>query len=95
MISSESLIVLTLKSLASCLFPFLSFLILAFTSLFANLLGFLPLQLGGREGGFAMSVAQLGMTGSVGIFVSIICRVRELFWAAAGILLMKVGNHKT
>lgn len=72
-----------------------SFLILAFTSLFANLLGFLPLQLGGREGGFAMSVAQLGMTGSVGIFVSIICRVRELFWAAAGILLMKVGNHKT
>lgn len=69
-----------------------SFLILAFTSLFANLLGFLPLQLGGREGGFAMSVAQMGMTGDVGMFVSIICRVRELFWTSIGLLLMKIGK---
>ena len=69
-----------------------AFLILAFTSLFANLLGFIPLQLGGREGGFAISVAQLGMTGGTAMFISIISRVRELFWAAAGILLMKVGK---
>ena len=69
-----------------------AFLILSFTSLFANLLFFLPLQLGGREGGFAMSVPQMGMTADIGIFVSIICRVRELFWTAIGLLLMKVGN---
>lgn len=69
-----------------------SFLILAFTSLFANLLGFLPLQLGGREGGFAMSVAQMGMTGGTAMFISIICRVRELFWTSIGLLLMKVKN---
>ncbi len=67
-------------------------LILAFTSLFANLLFFLPLQLGGREGGFALSTVQLGMTGQVSMSVSIICRVRELFWTAVGLLLMKVGN---
>ncbi len=80
-----------------CLMTFIhSFLILAFTSLFANLLGFLPLQLGGREGGFAMSMAQLGMTGGTAMFVSIICRVRELFWTSIGMLLMKIGNpHKT
>ena len=70
-----------------------AFLILSFTSLFANLLFFLPLQLGGREGGFAMSVAQMGMTANIGLFVSIICRVRELFWTAIGLLLMKVGNN--
>lgn len=72
-----------------------SFLILAFTSLFANLLGFLPLQLGGREGGFAMSVAQMGMTGGIAMFISIICRVRELFWASAGLLLMRIGNRQS
>lgn len=71
---------------------FHSFLILAFTSLFANVLGFLPLQLGGREGGFALSVAQMGMGGGIGMFVSIISRVWELFWASVGLLLMKVGT---
>lgn len=70
-----------------------SFLILAFTSLFANLLGFLPLQLGGREGGFAMSVTQLGMSGDISMFVSIICRVREIFWTCTGLFLMKLGEH--
>lgn len=71
-----------------------AFLILAFTSLFANLLFFFPLQLGGREGGFAMSTAQMGMTNSIGIFVSLICRVREMFWLGIGLLLLKIGNKK-
>lgn len=71
-----------------------AFVILAFTSLFANLLFFLPLQLGGREGGFAMTISQLGMTNNIGIFVSLMCRVREIFWTAIGLLLMKVGNGK-
>ncbi|MBP5772191.1 MAG: flippase-like domain-containing protein [Bacteroidaceae bacterium] len=66
-----------------------SVLILAFTSLFANLLGFIPMQLGGREGGFAMSTAQLGLTGGTGLFISIICRVRELFFTCLGILLIQ------
>ena len=52
-------------------------LILAFTSLFANLLFFMPLQLGGREGGFLMSVTRLGMTVSEGIFVALIVRLQR------------------
>lgn len=71
-----------------------AFLILAFTSLFANLLGFMPMQVGGREGGFAMSVVQLGMAGEIGIFIGMICRVRELFWTITGLILIKLGSLK-
>ena len=67
-----------------------SFLIVAFTTLFANLIGFLPMQLGVQEGGFVLSIAALGLSAAVGIFVSIICRVREIIWIFIGILLMNL-----
>lgn len=79
-------------------------MILAFTSLFANLLFFMPLQIGGREGGFAMSTVKMKMVGAGGalltlkeamtiaVFISIIVRIRELFWASIGMLLMKIGT---
>jgi hypothetical protein len=35
------------------------------------------------------------MSGQVAMSVSIICRVREVFWTALGLLLIKVGNKKT
>lgn len=68
-------------------------LILAFTSLVANMLFFIPLQLGGREGGFLMSVNGLGMTASTGIFVALIVRLRELIWTGIGLLLIKLEKR--
>ncbi len=67
-------------------------LILAFTSLFANMLFFMPLQLGGREGGFLMSIKDLGLTLEVGIFVALLVRIRELIWTAIGLLLIKLDK---
>ena len=67
-----------------------SILIVAFTTLFANLIGFLPMQLGVQEGGFVLSIAALGLSAALGIFVSIICRVREIIWIVVGIGLMRL-----
>ncbi len=67
-----------------------SILILAFTSLFANMLFFMPLQLGGREGGFLMSAKGLALTASTGISVALIVRIRELIWTAIGLLMIKM-----
>ena len=67
-------------------------LILAFTSLIANLLFFMPLQLGGREGGFLMSAKGLSLTTTAGIMVALLVRIRELIWTAIGLLLIKLDD---
>ena len=69
-------------------------LILAFTSLLANLLFFMPLQLGGREGGFLMSAKGLALSANAGILVALIVRIRELIWTAIGLLLIKFDKKR-
>lgn len=67
-------------------------LIAAFSSLLANLLFFLPMQLGGREGGFALAVGGLSLSGAYGVYTALITRVREMVWIVIGLVLMKIGN---
>jgi uncharacterized protein (TIRG00374 family) len=69
-------------------------LILAFTSLFANMLFFMPLQLGGREGGFLLSAKGLSIGAKEGVFVALLVRLREIIWTAIGLLLIKLEKKR-
>lgn len=65
-------------------------LIMAFTSLLANILFFMPLQIGTREAGFILSMKLLGLSPTLAITISIVTRIRELFWMIIGIILIKI-----
>lgn len=68
-------------------------LIIALTTLVANIFFFMPLQLGGREGGFLLSVTGLGMTAGAAIFVALLVRIRELIWTGIGLMLIKLDKR--
>lgn len=52
------------------------------------------MQLGAREGGLALAVGGLHLSGALGVYTGLITRVRELVWIAIGIVLIKIGNSK-
>lgn len=87
-------IYLILKAFAADVSIVDSILILAFSSLFSNLIFFTPMQLGTREGGLALAVDGLHLTGALGVYTGLITRLRELVWIAIGIFLIKIGNKK-
>ena len=66
----------------------------AFISLFANLFFFIPMQMGTREGGLALVTDGMHMHGAYGLLTGLITRLRELFWIAFGLLLIRFGNKK-
>lgn len=70
-----------------------SVVIYTFMSLFTNILFFSPMQVGVREGGFLIAFGALSLSGALGFYVSLVTRVRELFWIGVGILLMKVKGR--
>lgn len=88
-------IYLILKAFAADVSIIDAILILAFSSLFSNLIFFTPMQLGTREGGLALAVDGLHLTGALGVYTGLITRLRELVWIAIGIFLIKIGNKKT
>lgn len=69
-------------------------MILAFSSLVGNIFFFLPLQLGAREGGVATIVSLLSLPTVVGIYTAFYTRVREIFWVAIGVVLIKFYSRK-
>lgn len=80
-----SLLMIPLLGLQSFL---VAYLVMAIASLMANLLFFMPMQLGGREGGFTLAFSLLGYSAQYGLFVGLLVRLRELVWILVGVLLI-------
>ena len=71
-----------------------SLLIMAFASLFSNLMFFMPMQIGAREGSIALVSDRLHLTAGYGLFTGLLCRLRELCWIAIGLLLIKIKGKR-
>ena len=69
-------------------------IVAAFSSLFANILFFSPMQLGTREGGFGIAFSMLTIPLGVGVYVGLITRIREMFWIMIGVILMRIKPAK-
>ena len=62
----------------------------AFISLVGNLFFFIPMQMGAREGGLAIVTNAMHLHGGYGLLTGLITRLRELFWIAVGLVLIKI-----
>jgi hypothetical protein len=67
---------------------------IAVTSLLANILFFAPLQMGTREGGFLLAFQGMTLASGLGVYVSLITRIRETFWILVGLALMYRPRNK-
>ena len=70
-----------------------SVLIESIQSLVGNLLFFMPMQMGSREGGMIMVYGLLSIPLSYAVFVSLCKRIREIFWTVVGVLLIKIKKY--
>ncbi len=71
-----------------------AYLVVAFSSLFANLLFFSPMQMGTREGGIFLALQALAPTlpelFPVAVSISFATRIREIIWIIIGLFIVKL-----
>jgi hypothetical protein len=69
-----------------------SILVMAFSSLFSNLIFFSPMQMGGYEGGMALAAGGVKVPGAYGLYTALVARLRQIAWTVIGIIIMKIGH---
>ena len=69
-----------------------SILVMAFSSLFSNLIFFSPMQMGGYEGGMALAAGGIQVPGAYGLYTALVARLRQIVWTVIGIIVMKTGR---
>ena len=70
-----------------------SILVMAFSSLFSNLIFFSPMQMGGYEGGMALAAGGVQVPGAYGLYTALVARLRQIVWTVIGIIIMKTGRE--
>ncbi len=65
---------------------------LSCASLVGNLLAFIPMQIGTREMGLALAMSWVGLASPLSLTASIMSRIREIIYTAAGTLMLLVRN---
>ncbi|MBI1803646.1 MAG: flippase-like domain-containing protein [Ignavibacteria bacterium] len=63
-------------------------------SIVINLLFFIPLNLGAREGGLYLGLGSLAITPLLGIYLGVVMRIREFVWILIGLLFIPLATRK-
>lgn len=64
------------------------------SSLILNILFFVPLEVGVREGGLYLMAGTMGYAPQYGIYMGLINRARELFWILVGLMLLGFSGRQ-
>jgi uncharacterized protein (TIRG00374 family) len=75
-------------TIASALFLYVSY------SIIINLLFFIPMNLGAREGGLVLGLESLALPPLLGVYLGVVMRIREFFWILLGLLFILIAAHK-
>ena len=71
-----------------------AFVIGAFSQLATNLTVFIPFELGSKEGGLYLIFELLGLPPALGVYASVMSRLRELTWIGIGLTLTWVSGRR-
>jgi len=74
--------------------PMQAFVIGAFMTFGINMIFFVPLEAGVKEGSLYLAFHTLGFAPALGVFAAIVQRLREFTWIAIGLLLIWVTGDK-
>lgn len=63
-------------------------------SIIINILFFIPMNLGAREGGLCLGLETLALPPLLGVYMGVVMRVREFFWILLGLLFILFTRSK-
>lgn len=66
----------------------------AISSLFLNMMFFIPMQMGGREAVYYFLMQTVGISAYIGVYLSLTSRIREFIWILSGLLLIPLTKTK-